>query len=185
MMVHTNPLISPTCPNSITYNMPFTIMFLLVIYNPSTFHLYYNVLCLFSVYVFLGDTDGMVEMVHELDERGLLSSGEYMVIFVDQSSFTTNPIKYFQSKYSDNLITHKHLLINIIFLAWVPYLSVLGSRPICSTKRTGCSTQHSVLCALHSVLCALQCVLCILQSPSMFFQIYRQACPTNFLFVPS
>lgn len=52
---------------------------------------------LFSVYVFLGDHNGMVTMMTILDERGLLATGEYLVIYTQFTTYNNeDPLKYFK-----------------------------------------------------------------------------------------
>ncbi len=55
---------------------------------------------LISVYVFLGEHNGLVDMMSNLEARGLLATGEYIVIHTDLATFDTNhnPLKYFQRK---------------------------------------------------------------------------------------
>ncbi|XP_033751446.1 receptor-type guanylate cyclase Gyc76C-like [Pecten maximus] len=49
------------------------------------------------VYVFLGDINGVVDLMTNLYDRGLLDTGEYVVIFVDHGMFDVNaPLKYFR-----------------------------------------------------------------------------------------
>ncbi|XP_048763359.2 receptor-type guanylate cyclase Gyc76C-like [Ostrea edulis] len=49
------------------------------------------------VYVFLGDLNGVVDLMTNLYDRGLLDTGEYIVIFVDHVTFDrTDPLKYFK-----------------------------------------------------------------------------------------
>lgn len=53
-----------------------------------------------SVYVFLGGHFGMVEMMTNLDERGLLATGEYLVIYTEFSTYSNeDPLKYFKGQY--------------------------------------------------------------------------------------
>ena len=53
----------------------------------------------FSVYVFLGEHNGMIDMLTNLEERGLFDTGEYMLIHTDDKTLDMNqPLKYFQSK---------------------------------------------------------------------------------------
>lgn len=49
------------------------------------------------VYVFLGDLNGVVDLMTNLYDRGLLDTGEYIVIFVDHVTFDrTDTLKYFK-----------------------------------------------------------------------------------------
>lgn len=36
-----------------------------------------------TVYVFLGEYDAMIDMIFNLDERGLLATGDYAIIYCD------------------------------------------------------------------------------------------------------
>ena len=55
----------------------------------------------FTVYVFLGEHNGMIDMLTNLEERGLFDTGEYMLIHTDFETFDMNrPLKYFQRKSS-------------------------------------------------------------------------------------
>ena len=52
------------------------------------------------MYVFLGDRNGIVDFMGNLYDRGLLDTGEYIVIYVDLNTFDKNdPLKYFLRKY--------------------------------------------------------------------------------------
>jgi hypothetical protein len=52
------------------------------------------------VYVLLGDLNAVVDFITNLYDRGLLDTGEYIVIYVDLGTFDiTNPLKYFKRKY--------------------------------------------------------------------------------------
>lgn len=54
---------------------------------------------IFAVYVFLGDLNGVVDLMTNLYDRGLLDTGEYIVIFVDHVTFDrTDTLKYFKRK---------------------------------------------------------------------------------------
>ncbi|XP_076454270.1 guanylate cyclase 32E-like [Babylonia areolata] len=50
------------------------------------------------VYVFLGQLNAMVDLMTNLNDRGLLRTGEYVVIYIDQRSRTVDddPLKYFK-----------------------------------------------------------------------------------------
>lgn len=51
------------------------------------------------MYVFLGDLNGVVDLMTNLYDRGLLDTGEYIVIFVDHVTFDrTDTLKYFKRK---------------------------------------------------------------------------------------
>ena len=42
----------------------------------------------------------MVEMMTNLDERGLLATGEYLVIYTEFSTYSNeDPLKYFKGQY--------------------------------------------------------------------------------------
>lgn len=62
---------------------------------------YINVSCLIiSVYVFLGSTTGLIEMMSAMESLQLFVKGEYMVIFVDMMTFSPKEaLKYIISKY--------------------------------------------------------------------------------------
>lgn len=52
------------------------------------------------MYVLLGDLNAVVDFITNLYDRGLLDTGEYIVIYVDLGTFDiTNPLKYFKRKY--------------------------------------------------------------------------------------
>ncbi|CAH1793794.1 unnamed protein product [Owenia fusiformis] len=52
------------------------------------------------VYVFLGEHNGMVGLLTNLESRGILDTGEYIVIHIDHKEYDKeNPIKYFQSTF--------------------------------------------------------------------------------------
>ena len=54
-----------------------------------------------TVYVLLGDINAVVDLMTNLYDRGLLDTGEYIVIYVDLDTFdSTVPLKYFKSKLS-------------------------------------------------------------------------------------
>lgn len=56
--------------------------------------------CYVSVYVLLGDLNAVVDLITNLYDRGLLDTGEYIVIYVDLGTFDiTYPLKYFKRKY--------------------------------------------------------------------------------------
>lgn len=58
-----------------------------------------------SVYVFLGGINGVVDLMTNLYDRGLLDTGEYVVIFVDHGMFDAHaPLKYFRRKICFGLI---------------------------------------------------------------------------------
>ena len=59
------------------------------------------ILSIFSVYVFLGQLNAMVDMATNLNDRGLLLTGDYVIIFIDQRSRTVyhDPLKYFKRQY--------------------------------------------------------------------------------------
>ncbi|XP_067672453.1 receptor-type guanylate cyclase Gyc76C-like isoform X2 [Haliotis asinina] len=49
------------------------------------------------VYVFLGEVNGVVDLMTNLYDRGLLDTGDYIVIYVDHNTFDSkNPLKYFR-----------------------------------------------------------------------------------------
>ncbi|KAK3090839.1 hypothetical protein FSP39_015066 [Pinctada imbricata] len=49
------------------------------------------------IYVFLGGLNGVVDLMTNLYDRGLLDTGEYIVIFVDHSTYDpTDQLKYFK-----------------------------------------------------------------------------------------
>ena len=55
-----------------------------------------------TVYVFLGEHNGMVDMMDNLEARGLLATGEYIFIHTDLDTFDhkkRKPLKYFRRKY--------------------------------------------------------------------------------------
>ena len=55
--------------------------------------------CLFSVYVFLGTYNGIVDMMTNMYDRGLLDTGEYVVIYYDHETVDTiDPLKFYRSK---------------------------------------------------------------------------------------
>ena len=51
------------------------------------------------MYVFLGEHNGMVDMMNNLDSRGLLATGEYVLLHTDLFTYD-NAQKYFQRQYS-------------------------------------------------------------------------------------
>lgn len=52
------------------------------------------------MYVLLGDLNAVVDFITNLYDRGLLDTGEYIVIYVDLGTFDiTYPLKYFKRKY--------------------------------------------------------------------------------------
>lgn len=54
----------------------------------------------FSVYVFLGSTAGLIDMMTAMESLKLFKNGEYMVIFVDMMTYSTKEsLKYLISKY--------------------------------------------------------------------------------------
>lgn len=56
-------------------------------------------LFLFSVYVFLGSTSGLIEMMTAMESLHLFSKGEYMVIFVDMMTYSPKEaLKYLISE---------------------------------------------------------------------------------------
>ncbi|XP_071105845.1 receptor-type guanylate cyclase Gyc76C-like [Haliotis cracherodii] len=49
------------------------------------------------VYVFLGEVNGVVDLMTNLYDRGLLDTGDYIVIYVDHNTFDSkDPLKYFK-----------------------------------------------------------------------------------------
>lgn len=61
------------------------------------------------MYVFLGDLNGVVDLMTNLYDRGLLDTGEYIVIFVDHVTFDrTDTLKYFKRKLR-NVMYNVHL----------------------------------------------------------------------------
>ena len=51
------------------------------------------------VYVILSEHNGMVDMMSNLEHRGLLATGDYVVIHVDLGTFSNIiPLKYFRRK---------------------------------------------------------------------------------------
>ncbi|XP_064600660.1 receptor-type guanylate cyclase Gyc76C-like [Liolophura sinensis] len=49
------------------------------------------------VYVFLGDGNGIVDFMSNLYDRGLVDSGEYVVIYIDHAPYEeSQPLKYFR-----------------------------------------------------------------------------------------
>lgn len=59
---------------------------------------------IFAVYVFLGDLNGVVDLMTNLYDRGLLDTGEYIVIFVDHVTFDrTDTLKYFKRKLQNDM----------------------------------------------------------------------------------
>jgi guanylate cyclase len=54
-----------------------------------------------AVYVFLGGHNGMVDMMTVLDQKGLLSTGEYVVIFTRFKTYDneSDPLFFFKSQY--------------------------------------------------------------------------------------
>ena len=85
-----------------------------------------------TVYVFLGEHNGMVELLENLEARGLLATGEYIVIYTDLKSFDhtlETPHKYFTSEYNalrrcSNIsqMSTKHQEGAQIFHKWVQYI---------------------------------------------------------------
>ena len=62
---------------------------------------------MFSVYVYLGEHDAMVDLLSNLENRGLLATGEYVVIHVNLDSIgtlDTDPGIYFRRNYKFILI---------------------------------------------------------------------------------
>ncbi len=54
-----------------------------------------------SVYVFLGEHNGMVDMMRNLQDRALLDTGEYIIIYVDPFTFdNVDALRYFRSKFN-------------------------------------------------------------------------------------
>ena len=63
----------------------------------------------FVVYVFLGEHDAMIDMLANLEERGLLASGKYIVIYTHLETFDSiDKLRYFKRKLSrsPSLLTH-------------------------------------------------------------------------------
>lgn len=53
-----------------------------------------------SVYVFLGSTSGLIEMMTAMESLQLFVKGEYMVIFVDMMTYSPKEaLKYLISKF--------------------------------------------------------------------------------------
>lgn len=48
------------------------------------------------IYVFLGSTSALIDMMVSMDTMQLFSKGEYMVIFVDMMTYSTRYLKYVQ-----------------------------------------------------------------------------------------
>ncbi|ELT90006.1 hypothetical protein CAPTEDRAFT_179119 [Capitella teleta] len=64
------------------------------------------------IYVFLGDHNGMVTMMTILDERGLLATGEYLVIYTQFTTYNNeDPLKYFKRELPLILHAAQSLLI--------------------------------------------------------------------------
>lgn len=60
-------------------------------------------LFLFSVYVFLGSTSGLIEIMTAMETHKLFAKGEYMVIFVDMMTYSPKDAwKYLMSKWPNN-----------------------------------------------------------------------------------
>lgn len=60
-----------------------------------------NIFCFsFIVYVFLGSTQGLIDMMTAMESLKLFAKGEYMVIFVDMMTYSPNreSLKYLMSK---------------------------------------------------------------------------------------
>ncbi|XP_070186172.1 guanylate cyclase 32E-like [Littorina saxatilis] len=62
------------------------------------------------VYVFLGQLNAMVDMMTNLNDRGLLITGDYVVIFIDQRSRTVepDPLKYFKRSFDTSIVRFRH-----------------------------------------------------------------------------
>lgn len=51
-----------------------------------------------AVYIFLGDINGMTEMLAQMQKSGMLN-GDYLLIYVDREEFSSsNPLKYFKGE---------------------------------------------------------------------------------------
>ncbi|KAJ8318358.1 hypothetical protein KUTeg_003449 [Tegillarca granosa] len=57
-----------------------------------------------QIYVFLGGINGIVDIMTNLHDRGLLDTGEYIVIYVDNTIFDpSEPLRYFKHSLGVNL----------------------------------------------------------------------------------
>ena len=62
----------------------------------------YKLLLCVAVYLYLGEHDGLQDLLINLDDRGLLATGDYIVIHNDIEGYEKNkpkPLKYFRREY--------------------------------------------------------------------------------------